>query len=588
MNTTPANAAMTNRRIAEVLREIAALLEIKGENVFKVRAYQKAADTITNLTEEVASLRARGELRNLPGIGASISDTIEELFTTGTSKHLDELLHDFPATLLDIMRIPEVGPKTVQLLYKTLNIATIEDLEAAAQAGQLREIRGLGAKTEDNILKGIARVRRFSERFPIAVAYPVVMEIVAALRKKVKVKQLEVAGSLRRMQETIGDLDLLATSADAEQVMQAFVELPLVREVIARGPTKTSLIVDTGIQVDLRVVEPDAFGAALLYFTGSKTHNIKLRELALKRGLTINEYSISEVDGGKVRGGATEAEIYAALDLPWIPPEIREDTGEIEAAQHGKLPQLIEDKDIRGDLHVHSTWSDGKNSIADMAAAALARGYAYIAISDHSPGQIIANGLAPERLRARQQEIISAREQFPDLTILAGTEVDIKTDGSLDYPDEVLAELDFVIASIHSGWKAPREANTARMIKAISHPLVDAIGHPTGRLIGARDPYEIDMEAVLQAAAQAGVAMEVDASPDRLDLKDTHIRRARELGVKLVINTDAHHADNYDLLHFGVATARRGWTEAKDVINTFPRAKFLAARRSHKLRKRIE
>ena len=577
---------MTNSEIAEVLTNIAHLLAIKGENTFKIRAFERAADTISGLTEDAAALRARGELRSLEGIGASIAANIEELLDTGKCKHLEDLFQELPPSLLDILRIPEVGPKTVKLLYDTLKITTIEDLESAAKDGLLRDIKGLGKKTEENILKGIERVRRFSERFPLSVAYPAAMEIIEALRGQAPVEKIAAAGSLRRMRDTIGDLDILVTSNNPKKVMEAFVALPQVREVVAEGPTKSVIITRHGIQTDLRVVEPESFGAALLYFTGSKNHNVKLRGLALDHGLTINEYEIADVKTKKRLAGAAEEEIYKLLKLPWIPPEIREDQGEVEAALKGQLPKLIELKQLRGDLHVHSDWSDGKVSIEQMAKAAQDRGYEYIAICDHSPSQPVANGLSIERLRRRQEEILAARIKYPDITILAGTEVDIRSDGTLDYPDEVLAELDFVVASIHTGWKMTEAVNTSRILKAIAHPMVDVIGHPTGRLIGARDPYEVDMEAILRAAAKAGVAMEIDAHPDRLDLKDAHARRAKELGVKLVIDTDAHRPENYDLMQFGVATARRGWVETKDVLNALPRAKFLAALRPRPGRKR--
>jgi len=578
---------MSNRKIAEVLAQIASLLEIKGENPFKIRAYQKAADTLANLTEEVSALRARGELRSLPGVGASIAEKIEELLDTGKCAHHRELLEEFPSGLLEMLQVSEVGPKTVKLLYETLGIASVAALEAAAQAGRLRNIRGLGEKTEANILKGIERRRRFAERFTLAVAYPAAMEIVEALRRRAPVDKISPAGSLRRMKETIGDLDLLVTSIDPEKVMEAFATLPIVREVSARGPTKTTVISEAGLQVDVRVVAPEEFGAALLYFTGSKDHNIRLRDLAVRRKLRINEYGVFNLKTEKRLGGKTEEEMYGVLKMPWIPPEIREDSGEVEAALKNALPDLVEAGGIRGDLHVHSNWSDGKASIEEMVRAARKRGYEYLAFCDHSPAQPIANGLSVERLRKRQEEILGARKKHPDIAVLAGTEVDIRGDGALDYPDEVLAELDFVVASIHTGWKGSAEANTNRLLKAISNPYVSAIGHPTGRLIGQRDPIEVDMEKVLEAAAKAGVAMEIDSHPDRLDLKDTHARRAKELGVKLVIDTDSHHPDGFDLIHFGVSTARRGWVSPSDVLNSLPRKEFLAAlRKSPRRRKR--
>ena len=578
---------MSNAEIARVLDDIAAALEIKGENVFKIRAYYKAAETIANLPEELATLRARGELRKLSGVGAGIAEKIEELLDTGKSTYHQQLQAEFSPALLELLRIPEVGPKTVKLLHEQLGIGSIAELEAAAEAGKLREIRGLGEKTEVNILKGIRQVRRFAERFPLAVVYPMATRIVELLAERAPVEKIYPAGSLRRRRDTVRDLDLLVTANDPEQVMEVFVKLPIVREVTMRGPTKTSVIAEEGLQVDLRVVAPEEFGAALLYFTGSKEHNVKLREMAVKRKLRINEYGLFEVETNKRLGGKTEEEMYRLMKLPWIPPEMREDQGEIEAAQRGELPELVELRDLRGDLHVHSKWSDGRATIEAMVKAAQERGYEYVAICDHSPAQVVANGLSVERLRKRQEEIERVRRKFPGMAVLAGTEVDIRADGSLDYPDEVLAELDFVVASVHSGWKASAQVNTERILRAIANPYVDLIGHPTGRLIGQRDPYEVDIEQVIRAAAKAGVALEIDSHPDRLDLKDSHARLAKEHGVKLIINTDSHSLEGYELLHFGVATARRGWIEPKDVLNTLPRAKFLAARRKRPGRKRL-
>jgi DNA polymerase (family X) len=571
---------MTNAEISEILSKIAGLLEIKGESVFKVRAYARAAQTIAALTEDLGDLRRSGELRHLPGIGESMAEKIGELLDTGDCAHLEELLKELPSGLLEMLEIPELGPKKVKGLYETLGIGSVKELEAAAAAGKVHSLKGFGEKTEENILKGIERWRRFSARTPLAAAYPLAEAIVAALKKQAPVERIEVAGSLRRMRDTIGDLDILSTSDKPKDVIKAFLKLPKVREVSEEGETKVSVITTAGLQIDLRVVPPESFGAALLYFTGSKEHNVKLRELALKQQMRINEYGIFDLATGKRLGGATEEEIYAALKLPWMPPEIREDRGEIEAAQQHKLPHLVEERDIRGDLHIHSDWSDGTASIPELAREALRRGYEYIAICDHSPAQAIARGLEIERLRLRNREIERFREQFPKLIILAGMEVDIRADGTLDYPDEILAELDFVIASLHTGWRANEEVNTERILKAIANPWVDVIGHPTGRLIGQREPYEVDLEKIFAAAAAAGVALEIDAHPDRLDLKDTHARRAKAMGAKLIIDTDAHRLDNLQLMHFGVATARRAWLEPKDILNCLDAKQFLAALRS--------
>lgn len=575
---------MTNADIARVLSEIGALLEIKGENRFKIRAYERAAEAIAGLGQDVPALREAGELRTIPGVGAGIAEKIEELLDTGECAHHRELLREIPATVFEMLRVPGVGPKTAKLLIERRNITTVEELERAARAGALRDLPGLGEKTEQEMLRGIAHLREYSKRATLGRAWAAAESIMDGLRADAPVDRMEAAGSLRRMRETIGDIDILITSEQPEAVMERFVGLGLAAEVIARGPTKSSILTSDGIQADLRVVPPESFGAALQYFTGSKQHNVKLRDLAVRRKIKLNEYGAFRVEGGEEGrlGGRTEDEMYAALGLPLIAPELREDQGEIEAAREGRLPELIQLSDIRGDLQMHSDWSDGHHDIAEMARAAKALGYRYLAITDHSPSQTVAGGLSVDRLRRRREEIAAARKAVPGIAVLEAAEVDIKRDGSLDYPDEVLEELDFVLASVHSGWKMEREAMTARMIKAMENPWVDCIGHPTGRLIGQREPYEVDMEAVLTAAARLGVAMEINAYPERLDLKDGHARRAKELGVALLINTDAHSADQLRLMRFGVATARRGWIEPRDVLNTLPlsqlRRRFRRAR----------
>ncbi len=451
-------------------------------------------------------------------------------------------------------------------------IDTIEGLERAAAGGELRALRGLGEKTEQEILRGIAHMREYSKRASLGVAWSMAQAIMERIRASAPVDQMEAAGSLRRMKETIGDIDILVTSEQPEAVMRSFVALDAVDQVLAHGPTKSSILTHAGIQADIRVMAPESFGAALQYFTGSKQHNIKLRDLAVRKKLKLNEYGVFKLARGKEEriGGRLEEEMYAALGLPMMPPEMREDQGEIEAARAGNLPQLVALSDIRGDLHVHSNWSDGHVTIAEMARAAKALGYAYLALTDHSPSETVANGLSVERLRQRFDELKAARKAVKGIAILNGSEVDIKRDGSLDYPDEVLAELDFVVASVHSGWKMERAAMTARIIEAMENPWVDCIAHPTGRLIGRREPYEVDMEELLQAAARLKVALEINAYPERLDLKDVHARRAKELGVKMLINTDAHAPDHFPLMRFGVATARRGWLEPADVLNTLP------------------
>lgn len=566
-------AALSNSQVAEVFQEIASLLEIKGENTFKVRAYQRVAEAIAGLERELDQLRAeKGGLRSLPGVGASIAETIEELLDTGKSRHHQELLAEIPATVLDLLRIPGLGPKKAKLLMEQEKITTIEQLEEAARAGRLRDIRGMGEKTERDILRGIAHLREYEKRTDLGLAWEIAENIMEQLRASAPVEQMEAAGSLRRMKETIGDIDLLVTSGEPEAVMESFAGLQLTAEVLVRGPTKTTIRTSAGIQADIRVVAPESFGAALQYFTGSKQHNIVLRDYAERHGLKLNEYGVFRVkDGEETRiGGASEEEMYAAVGLPLIPPELREDQGEIEAARKGLLPTLVEVADIKGEMHCHTNWSDGHGSVEQIARAAKEAGHSYLALTDHSPSQTVAGGLKIDRLLKRREEVEKARKAVHGITLLEGTEVDILRDGELDYPDEILAELDYVVASVHSGWKMDRETMTRRILAAIENPWVDCIGHPTGRLVGQREPYDVDIEAVLSAAARLGVAMEISSDPVRLDLRDVHARRAKELGAKLMIVTDAHWPGSFSLLRFGVATARRGWVEAGDVLNCLP------------------
>jgi len=581
---------VTNARIADVLSQIGTLLEIKGENPFKVRAYERAAEAVRSLSEELSQIREENDLRSVAGVGAGIGQKIEELLDTGECKHHQELLEEFPASVFDMLRIPGVGPKTVKLLLEREGISTVEELEEAAAAGRLRGLPGMGEKTEQEMLRGIARVREYSKRINLGLAWSIAEAVMAQLREQAPVDRMEPAGSLRRMKETIGDIDILVTSDHPELVMERFLALDLVSDVVAHGPTKSSVVTEGGIQADLRVVKPESFGAALQYFTGSKQHNVKLRDFAVRHHIRLNEYGVFRIEGGEETrlGGRLEEEMYAALDLPMMPPEMREDQGEIEAAREGGLPDLVELSDIRGDLQMHTTWSDGRDTVEGMARAAKKLGYRYIALTDHSPSQTVANGLSVDRLKARRKEIAAARKAVKGFTILEATEVDIKRDGSLDYPDELLAELDFVIASVHSGWKMDRAAMTQRIIEAMGDPWVDCIAHPTGRLIGQREPFDVDMEAILKAAAKFGVAMEINAYPDRLDLKDVHARRAKDLGVKLLINTDAHAADALPLMRFGVATARRGWLEAGDVLNTLSVSQLRSRLRRARSRRRAK
>lgn len=566
---------MSNQEIARIFAEIADMLEIKGEQVFKIRAYRKAAEAVAAFPEPLSAFAQRDKLTAIPGVGPSIAAKIGELLESGQCAYHQELMAEFSPGLIGLLRVPEVGPRTALLLYQELGIKDVDGLEAAAREQRLRGVRGLGAKTEENILRGIARLRARSGNMPLAVAHPHALQIMAALQATAPIDRIAVAGSIRRMRDLVGDIDILVTSPDPAAVMEAVPRLEMVREVVATGPTKTSAITTQDAEVDVRVLEPESFGAGLQYFTGSQAHSVRLREIAVKRGLKLNEYGVFCASTGERLGGATEEEMYGALGMPLIPPEIRENTGEIELALQGRLPLLVSENDLHGDLHVHTDWSDGRGSIERMAEAALARGYEYLAICDHSQSRAIARGLSPERLQEQRQEIARIQERFPNLRLLAGLECDIRRDGSLDCTDEVLAELDVVVASVHSAFNIGEADMTERVLAAIRSPYVDIIGHPTGRIVGERDPYALDIERVLAEAARLGVAMEINAFPDRLDLKDAHARRAQELGVVLAINTDAHALGHLDLVHYGVATARRGWVAPSSVLNALPLAELL-------------
>jgi DNA polymerase (family 10) len=582
-------AGMTNAQVAQILEEIAELIEIKGEISFKVRAYQRAAEAVAGASHSLERVREeKGGLDSLPGVGKSIAEKIEELLDTGKCSYHEKLLAEIPPTVLEMLRIPGLGPKKAKMLMDRAKITTIEQLEEVARAGRLRKLPGMGEKTEQEILRGIGHLREYSKRTDLGLAWEIAGNIMDQLRASAPVEQMEAAGSLRRMRETIGDIDILVTSSDPEAVMERFANLQLSTEVIVRGPTKTTIRTAAGIQADIRVVAPESFGAALQYFTGSKQHNIKLRDFGVRHGIKLNEYGVFRVKDGKETriGGQTEEEMYAAVGLPLIPPEIREDQGEIEAAREGRLPQLVEMSDVKGEMHCHTSWSDGHDTVEAMARAAKEAGYSYVALTDHSPSQTVANGLKVDRLLKRREEIEGARKAVRGITILEGTEVDILRDGSLDYPDEILSELDYVVASVHSGWKMSRDTMTERIVRAMENPWLDCIAHPTGRLIGQREPYEVDVEAVMLAAARLGVAMEISSDPVRLDLRDVHARRAKELGVKLMIVTDAHWPRSLSLLRFGVATARRGWIEASDVLNCLPLSQLRKRLRRSKVKVR--
>ena len=533
---------MKNQQIAKIFNEIGELLDLKGENVFRVRAYHRAAQNIDSLSKDVATL-SEEELEAIPGIGKDLAAKIGEYLVTGKIAKHEALKKEIPAGVLELLRVPGLGPKTAKLLYEKMQIQSIDELEALTRAGKLAGLPGIQKKTEENIIKGIEQIKRGSERYPLGRVLPLAGNIVRQVKERAPVGLIVVAGSIRRWKDTVQDIDILATSQQPAKVMAAFVKLPEVRRILAQGPSKASIITEEGIQVDLRVVDSEAFGAALQYFTGSKQHNIKLREMAVRAGLKINEYGVFREPGGKKVGGEKEEDIYRVLGLPFIPPELREDAGEIEAALRGALPELVTVEDIRGDLHVHTNWSDGSHDLDTIVRAARKRGYQYLAITDHTKGLGIARGLDEARLAEEIKLIDEANNSYTGFKILKGTEVDIRSDGRLDLQDDALAGLDIVVASIHSGFKQSQEQITSRILAAIRNPCVSVIAHPTGRLIGERDAYAVDLEAVLREAAKYGVAMEINSYPLRLDLNDQHIKMAREYGVAFVISTDTHVID---------------------------------------------
>jgi DNA polymerase (family 10) len=565
---------MKNQQIAKVFNEIAELLELKGENVFRIRAYRRAAQNLDGLSKNVSTLTDE-DLAAIPGIGKDLIGKIHEYLDKGIVAKHEELKKEIPAGVLDLLRIPGLGPKKAKQFFDTLKIKSVDDLEAAIKAGKLEGMPGIQKKTEENILKGIELIKRRTERTPLGRVLPLAEDIIRRMKDGAPVNRIEVAGSIRRMKETVKDIDILTTSKKPAEVMDAFVKLPQVSRVLAQGPTKSSIVTDEGIQVDIRVVDEDSFGAALQYFTGSKQHNIRLREMAVRAGLKLNEYGVFKEPGEKKIGGKTEEEMYKALKLPFIPPELREDQGEIETAMEGKLPDLVALDDIKGDLHVHTKWSDGSHDLDTVVAAARKKGYAYIAITDHTKGLGVAHGLDEKRLADEIKLIDEANGKYAGFKVLKGTEIDIRADGRLDLPDEALVGLDIVVASIHSGFKQTEEQITKRILAAIRNPYVNVIAHPTGRLIGERDAYAIDIQAVLREAARNGVAMEVNAYPLRLDLNDMHVKLAKQYGVPLVICTDMHVTSQFDFMAYGVAVARRGWAEKKEVLNTLPYEKLL-------------
>ena len=578
---------MKNKEVVKLLQEIGQLLELKGENPFRVRSYEKAAQNIAALTEPIEKFVSNDKLKTIPGVGEGIAKKIKEYLETGKLKYFDELKKVFPEGLLEILSVPGIGPKTAKTLYDELKIKSLAQLEKAAKEHRLSKLRRLGEKTEENILRGIQMVRKGGERILLSSALFLAKPIIKELEKCPDVKDINLAGSIRRKKETIKDIDILCTAKKSDVVMDKFVNLPQVKEILAQGKTKSSIILDEDIQVDLRVIKPESYGAALMYFTGSKDHNIALRELARKKGYKINEYGLFKLEkrSGRVsvRGkgavsarpvreirvaGKSEEEVYKKLGLQYIPPEIREASGEIEMASRNKIPRLIVQSDIKGDLHVHSRYSDGAGKLTEIAEKEKSMGLEWVGICDHSQSLRVAGGLRPDVVYEKIEEIKKINKKNKNFKVLCGMEVDILSDGSLDYDDELLSQLDLVIAAIHTGFKQSEEQLTERIISAMENKYVHMIAHPQGRLLGKREPYALNMEKVLRIAQKTQTFLEINAYPERLDLYDIYCRKAKERGILMGIGTDAHTLNQTENLCLGVAVARRGWLERKDVLNT--------------------
>ncbi len=559
---------MNNQQLADIFERIANLLEINGEVVYKTLAYRRAAESLRAYPREASELYREGKLTEIPGVGKAIAEKIEELLTTGKLGFLERLEQEVPPTLLELLEIPDVGPKKVALFWKQAGITSLMDLESAARDGHLRRLPGIGERSEQRILAGIEALRRRSKRMLLGTVRPIGLRWLNWLRELPGIQQVELAGSLRRWKPTIGDLDLVAAAEDPAAIMDAFVRHPDVVRVLAHGENKSSIELSNGLNVQLWIQPQEKFGSLLQFVTGSKEHNVRLRELAQRKGLSLSEHGITNADG-KEQFFENEIELYRALGLDWIPPELREDRGEIQAALEHRLPDLITLQDLQAELHSHSTWSDGAMSIREMAHAAKARGLKMLAVTDHTHSLGIANGLDAPRLRQQRKEIDAVQAELGDeLILLQGAEVEIKADGTLDLPDEVLAELDIVTASLHVSLRQPREEITQRLLRAIRNPHVDVIGHPSGRLLPNREGADLDWEAILAAAREENVALEINANPSRLDLDEVHARRAAELGILLSINTDAHSPADLELAEYGVSVARRAWLNAAQVLNT--------------------
>jgi DNA polymerase (family 10) len=573
---------MENREIAAIFEEISNLLRINQDDAkwpFKAAAYDRAVRSIESYPERLAEIARdpNRKLTDIPGIGADLAKKIIELVETGKCEHHQEQRKKIPSGLLDLLQLQTVGPQKVRLFFKELNIQSIDDLESAAKAGRLRNLPKMDVKSEENILKAIEVFRRAAGRFRLDTAQETADQLTAFLKDVKTVEEVTPAGSLRRGRETVGDLDLLVTGRDHAGIADRFVTFPGIGQVLAKGEDKVSVKLKNDLQVDVRLLERKYYGAALQYFTGSKEHNVALRDRAKRRGWKLSEYGLFE--GEEVIASRTEEEVYTKLGLQWIPPELRENLGEIEAAEKGELPRLVDLADIRGDLQMHTTASDGRTNVEEMAEAAKRRGYRYILITDHSKAVTVANGLDEKRARENIARIHAARKKVKGIDIWAGAEVDILGDGKLDYPDELLKQFDIVLVSVHSRMTMPAEEMTTRLLKALQNPYVRILGHPTGRQILKRDPFGFDTEKVFAAAQKHGVILELNGNPERLDLSDRHVKLARDRGMKIVISTDAHHPDHFAYMRYGVATARRGWMEKKSVINTYTPEKLLASLR---------
>jgi len=561
---------MKNKIVADILSQIADLLDVKGDIFFKTRAYRIAAQSIETLDEDIEIVTKENRLRFIPGVGEALSKKIREIVETDRLEYFEKLKKEIPKGVIDLLKIPGLGPKKISVLYKHLSITNISDLKKACDEGKLRDLEGFGEISERNILRGITLREKTSGRVLLNVAYENGNNYIKYLKKCKKIEKICIAGSLRRMKETIGDLDILSSSDTPNEVIDYFVKYPDVKNVLLKGNTKTSVLLNNDIQVDLRVVEKKSYGAALQYFTGSKEHNVKMRSIAIKKGLKLNEYGIFNINSNEYLVGRTEKEVYNKLDLTYIEPELRENRGEIEASIKGELPNIVKQSDIKGDLHVHSRWSDGTDTLENIVTFAQKLGYEYIGITDHSQSLKIAHGLTEKRIENKIKEIDDLNKKLKDLKIFCSTECDIKPDGTLDYTNRVLKKLDFVCIGIHSSFKMNKKEATNRIIKGMDNEHVNFLAHPTCRIIGRREPLQLDMDKIFDAALETDTYLEINSFPDRLDLNDKNSKFAKERGVKFVIGTDSHNINHLSYMRFGIATARRGWLEKNDILNTLP------------------